>query len=250
MESNPTFSVIIPCYNEGQYIGLLLEDLVQKFLPEHVVVADCASWDTTVQVAKSYVGALPLTIVHSSGRSPAAARNTGAASIKDSPSSYLVFVDADMRVPSNFLSTADQILREHPEIDFITPTFASDGGSRLDTFIVRLINANSRRLINQQHKVAGIGGTMIVRRTLHEAIGGFQDIDQEDAAYVATIDKRRAKAYFMDDVVVTNSSRRAQKDGTLSLLLDFLPRGARTTKLIYTLSGKTPRQYGHYYEKS
>jgi len=85
-----------------------------------------------------------------------------------------------------------------------------------------------------------------VRQTCHNAVGGFPDTVREDTDYVKLLAENGAQAYFLGEVRVTNSSRRAKKDGMVSLLLDFLPQGTRGTRFIYRLFGKTPRKYGHY----
>ncbi|HEY4161131.1 MAG TPA: glycosyltransferase [Candidatus Saccharimonadales bacterium] len=243
------FSVVAPCFNEEAHIGNLLEDLRrQTELPQQVVVADCASDDNTVEVAKNFIHKLPLQIVRSPRRSPAAARNSGVAVVDCHPNDYLVFVDADMRLPTTFLADTRTVVQEHP-VDFITPAFLSDGKHLVDTLSIKSINARNRRIISQSNKVAGIGGVMVVRKAVHDKTGGFpENVAQDDMAYVDQLNKHRATAYFAGNIRVVNSSRRLQEEGTLRWLLGVLPEDAITTRAISRLLGHdvSKRAYGHY----
>src|SRR5437667_4047530 len=94
-------TVIIPCLNEERYLPLVLTDLShQKVAPAHIIIVDSKSADGTVAVAKSWSKRLPISVVTSPKRSPAYARNSGAAAAK---TDYLLFVDADMRLPKDFV---------------------------------------------------------------------------------------------------------------------------------------------------
>ena len=247
--AEPTFSVVIPCFNEAQHVGGLLADLQHQTEPPYaVVVGDCMSEDGTVQIAEQFKASLPLQIVQSAKRSPAAARNSATAALDCHPEDYLVFVDADERLPKTFLAQIRSVIREHP-VDFITPAFASDGQHWADTLAVRQVNATNRRTITRQHKVAGIGGAMIVRKSMHDKVGGFpEDVAQDDMGYVARLNAVGATAYYAGDITVINSSRRLRKEGTLRWLLGVLPEQSVVTRAISRIVRRdiTKRAYGHY----
>jgi len=247
--TSPDFSVVIPCFNEQASIGQLLGDLAQQTeRPAAIVVADCASEDATVQVAEQFTDRLPLRIVQSSGRSPAAARNSGVSVLDCRPKDYLVFVDADMRLPADFLERMKAVVLEHP-VNFITPEFRSDGKHRADTAAIRQINAYNNRIITRKRKVAGIGGTMIVRKFIHDSVGGFpEDVAQDDMAYVDRLNKAGATAYYATGIYAINSSRRLREEGMLQWLLGVVPEGTLVAKGLSRILGRnvTERAYGHY----
>ena len=93
----PRLSVVVPAYNEAQYLPRLLESLGEARRVSgpagevEFIVADNASTDATAEVAASY-GAR---VVRVERRAIAAARNGGAAA---AAAPVLCFVDADCRV--------------------------------------------------------------------------------------------------------------------------------------------------------
>ena len=102
---NDTLSVVIPVRNGARTIGEQLSALTcQDFVGEwEVVVADNGSTDNTKDVVASFIPALPtLRLVDASSWPGASyARNFGA---RCADGGYLLFVDADDRVTSCWLS--------------------------------------------------------------------------------------------------------------------------------------------------
>lgn len=97
----PTFSIIVPAYNEERYLPASLAAINQAaaFLgePVEVIVADNLSTDRTREVAREF-GAR---VVSVSIKCISAVRNGGAA---EATGKYLVFVDADNRISEDLLA--------------------------------------------------------------------------------------------------------------------------------------------------
>ncbi len=93
-----TLSVIIPAYNEEQYLPRTLEAIAEarRQYPCEVVVVDNDSTDRTAAIAAAF-GAR---VVRENVRNIATVRNTGAAA---ATGSVLVFVDADTEVGATTL---------------------------------------------------------------------------------------------------------------------------------------------------
>jgi hypothetical protein len=117
-------SFVIPARNEEALIGETLDAILASIaqavgvpraelrLPAtafEVVVADDGSEDATAAIVTTFADAAGVRLVRCTGRSCAAARNTGATA---SSGRVLCFVDADTTVP---LNTARRILEHHEE---------------------------------------------------------------------------------------------------------------------------------------
>lgn len=103
----PAVSIIIPAFNEADYLPLYMPTVVAAMLHwqdesgmvGEIIVVDNASTDTTAQVARN----LGVLVVEELTRSIACARNRGAA-VARAP--LLFFVDADVAVPPEAINVA------------------------------------------------------------------------------------------------------------------------------------------------
>jgi glycosyltransferase involved in cell wall biosynthesis len=99
-------SIIIPVYNEGKTVHLILDKIKQAALPnaiakEIIIVNDCST-DTTSQAIKEYISKNPeLTISffeHEKNRGKGAALHTG---IRKATGDYTIIQDADLEYDPN-----------------------------------------------------------------------------------------------------------------------------------------------------
>lgn len=211
-------TVIIPCLNEEAYLGGLLKNLnEQTKKPRAIVVADCDSTDKTRDIAKRFQTKIPIKVVKAPIKSAASARNAGAKAAK---TKYLLFVDADTRLPKDFIKA----LAAKKNIDFVSPHFVSDSWHPFDFFNVLAIDAWMMWLIYVRKRPIGIGPALLVKKSAHDAVGGFDDHVREfdDIAYSQKFGPEytfdfawKAKAVF--------SHRRAIRQGRLKTAMQQLP---------------------------
>jgi glycosyltransferase involved in cell wall biosynthesis len=242
-----TFSVIIPCYNEEKYVGRILDDLARQTTPpEEVIVADSRSTDRTIETAKRFQKHLPLSIAISKTRTPGAARNAGAEHAKGN---YLVFIDADMRIPPDTFERLDQAAKDQGA-DYMTPLFSTPGRHIVDQTAIWIINLDIRHGLSAKQHLPGIGGFMCVRRALHDSIGGFSLIPKEnDIEYLERLKRQNASYKVLDDLIVGTSNRRMIQDGRLLNTLYFIPHRSFVGRhLIYPVLKKLGKEkrYGAY----
>jgi len=223
MAATTSVSVVIPCYNEEHYVSALLDDLAtQTVRPRQVIVADCRSTDNTVTVAMRYAKKLPLTIATSDIRSPGAARNAGATV---ATGKYILFTDADNHLPPDTIErlyTAAQ--KEH--VEYISPLFTWPSRQRLQRRVTKGINRFIMSPATAKRIVPGIGGCMFVRRSVHEAVGGFDTdhMTEEDMYYLGKLKQYGASHLILKDLYIETSDRRFAVDGKLSIVLHFIPK--------------------------
>jgi glycosyltransferase involved in cell wall biosynthesis len=90
-------SVVVISKNSGQTIGECLESVARN-RPSEVIVVDGGSTDSTIEIAARYTER----IIHDGGRGKSHARNLGAEAAR---SDYVAYVDSDVVIPENALST-------------------------------------------------------------------------------------------------------------------------------------------------
>lgn len=106
----PKFSVIIPIYNAEKYLESCLDSLIQQNYTdfELILVNDC-SLDSSYSICKKYAkdNKNIILINQEKNLGVSAARNRG---IEIAKGSYILFVDSDDFVTSNYFETIDKII--------------------------------------------------------------------------------------------------------------------------------------------
>jgi glycosyltransferase involved in cell wall biosynthesis len=108
-------SVIIPCYNNGNYLSKAIESVLeQTYTNFEIIVIDDGSTDNTKEIAQNFN---EVKYVFQINQGPSAARNTG---IDQSKGKYLVFLDADDWLLPNALMINLNLLQASPELAFVS----------------------------------------------------------------------------------------------------------------------------------
>ncbi len=114
-------SIIIPSYNEEEYLPRLLDSLVlQKNKKFEVIVVDGESEDKTVKNITPYLEKLNMRILNSKIKNVSSQRNLG---IKNAKGEWLLILDADTVLPQNFISS---FIRQTKTKEFDIAIFRSD----------------------------------------------------------------------------------------------------------------------------
>ena len=98
-----TFAIIVPTYNEAADIGATCEALLALSPPaDEIIFVDGASTDATADIIRRYLARPSIRlIVEPAKHGIAAGRNAG---VRAAASDIVVFADADVQLPSDFLS--------------------------------------------------------------------------------------------------------------------------------------------------
>lgn len=144
--TQPTFSVIIPNYNNGATLARAIDSVLAQTEPAHeIIVIDDGSSDDSRAVAEGYGARVRYVYQNNAGVS--AARNYGA---RIATGSWLAFLDADdTYMPQRLARHADWLRRE-PDLDFL---FADqEYRSETGEFLQMAINASAfGRTLAQRH---------------------------------------------------------------------------------------------------
>ncbi|MCI5144593.1 MAG: glycosyltransferase family 2 protein [Candidatus Electrothrix sp. AR3] len=113
----PKISVVIPCYNHGQYIDEAVHSILQQTYTnfEIIIVNDGSTDSSTIKKLKNYDK--PQTVVfHIKNQGPSAARNFG---ISKSCGCYILVLDADDYFEPTFLQKAVEILEKKESVGIV-----------------------------------------------------------------------------------------------------------------------------------
>jgi glycosyltransferase involved in cell wall biosynthesis len=169
-------SVVIPCFNQGRYLGLAIESVLrQTHPPFELIVVDDGSNDDTTEVANRYRNS-QVCCISQQNQGPAAARNAGLALCR---ANFVLFLDADDLLLPTALELGVAHLLRRPDCAFVYGHH-------------RFINADGRVTKEFQpqnfegcyykgllhHNFIGMPGTVLYRRNILNQIGGFDPGDQ------------------------------------------------------------------------
>lgn len=220
MNKEPFFSVIIPCLNEEKSLPLLLKDLSNQTLQDfEVIIVDGNSKDKTIEKAKRYKKILPsLKIINSKIRNVSVQRNMGG---EEGIGKYLLFNDADNRLPKHFLEGVKYQQGVKPT-DMFTTWCLPDSKRRSDKVIATNLN-----LLTETGLLLGnpgaLGAMIGCKRKLFGKIGGFNPevAFAEDTEFIRQGYRKGYTFSILREPRYVYSLRRFRKIGSLKLLQKY-----------------------------
>jgi glycosyltransferase involved in cell wall biosynthesis len=223
-------SIVIPTLNEEKYLPRLLQSLEdQTWADFEIIVADAGSRDTTREQAAAY----GCQVVQ--GGRIAQGRNAGA---RQARGEFILFLDADVTVPSAFLEELLGKVRKKKLLvasGFITP----DSRKIFDRIMV--VTSNWWHFAIQCFYPHASGFYILARKSLHEEMGGFDEelFLTEDHDYVIRA-ARYGKFRYLWKPRVKFSVRRFDKEGRWHLIWKYL------VLEIYMIFKRVRREVVHY----
>ena len=204
----------MPCLNSEDTIATQLNALSNQNWsgPWEVIVSDGGSTDHTLKIVEQYKDRINnLHIVNASDRRGCAyARNVAA---KVATGEVLAFCDADDEVGKNWLSTLGMALLKY---DFVACRTDID---KLNTNWIKKTRLHFQKDRLIVHSFPSFfphaaGGTLGVKRWLHEAVGGFNEslLVLEDTDYCWRIQLKGIELHFVSNAVVHYRYRNTFRD--------------------------------------
>lgn len=217
----PFFSIIIPTLNEERHIGVLLEDLSkQKYQDYEVIIVDGHSTDKTVQIIEDWQQKLnKVSLVKAHKKGVCFQRNQGAETAKGK---YLVFLDADVRLYKQYLSSIHSCIKK-TSARFITTYQLPDIRNSLDMFLIQVANYTFEMLILINKQMAPEYNFIIDKR-IFDSVGGFDEKAVFAEAHELSIriwKKKRVKLHVIKKNLLKWSFRRLRRDGRLPVIYSY-----------------------------
>jgi glycosyltransferase involved in cell wall biosynthesis len=207
-------SIIIPTLNEERFLPSLLQDLKnQNYNKFEIIVCDANSNDKTVALAKAH----DCEVLVSNVRNISHQRNLGALKAK---SNILLFLDADTRLPQNFLEKSIEEF-EKRKLD-IAGFYIGTSSEKLLFKVAKYYGYVIFTVGNIFHPVA-VGAAILVRKEWHKKVGGFDGniFVGEDHYYARSIQKKGGKFGILKSTKIHFSVRRFEKYGFLRVFLEW-----------------------------
>lgn len=110
-------SVIMPCFNDGQYLLDAIKSVnINENTQVEIVIVDDGSTDEKTQQILKQVSHERIRVLHSDHAGPSAARNEG---IEHAYGDYILPLDADDKIESTYINKAVEILKENSRIGVV-----------------------------------------------------------------------------------------------------------------------------------
>jgi glycosyltransferase involved in cell wall biosynthesis len=117
--TEPLFSIVIPCYNQGAFLHEALASVVAQTLsPHEVIVIDDGSTDPYTIETIDHLCQAPIHLVRQANRGLAGARNSG---IREATGDWILPLDADDQLTPDALACFARAIAGEPEIDLWYP---------------------------------------------------------------------------------------------------------------------------------
>ncbi len=206
------FSIIIPTYNEEEYLPVLLDSIEeQDFSDYEIIVADANSEDKTREIAEEY-GCIIV-----DGGLPAVGRNNGA---KVAKGELLLFLDSDLQLTEDYLGNVLYEFRMERLGIAITQMLPMSNRVE-DKLYHDFANYFMISVENIKPHGAGCYG-IIAKKSLHDECGGFDEslTFGEDTDYIERLAKKEPFR-VLRNAKIGVSTRRLEEEGITTLIQQY-----------------------------
>lgn len=163
-------SVIIPCYQQGQYLEQAIESAYNQTLPVHeIIVVNDGSTDNTREIAERYMFKefplldSPVKVIHQVNKGLSSARNTG---VMNATGDYILPLDADDILAENAIEVITRKIIE-TNCDVIAPSFREFGLRNQDVILQQFNEVKDMISGNR------LGYFSAIRRSVLLEVGGY-----------------------------------------------------------------------------
>lgn len=206
-------SIVIPTLNEETTLPVILDCIRQQtYQPLEVLIADAGSTDRTEEIARQF-GALVIP-----GGLPGPGRNAGT---RKARGEWLLFLDADVTFQPDLLESLMKTIRQR-NLDCASCWFTPASKS-LPIRFIHEFSCYYFTFVTWLGLPHSIGGCLMVRKSVHDAIEGFDEtiLVAEDQDYVCRI--RKISSYvILREPRVMISTRRFETQGILKMCLKWI----------------------------
>ncbi|MCH5233043.1 MAG: glycosyltransferase [Muribaculaceae bacterium] len=208
--SQPSFSIIVPVYNRPAEIKELLESLINQSDNDfQVVIVEDGSSDTCRDICNEKSSSLNLKYFYKDNEGRSIARNYG---IDRADGKYLLFVDSDCLMPTDYIQSIKKSLEYSPADCFGGPDAAHESFSDIQKainfsmtsfFTTGGIRGGKRSLEKFTPRTFNMGFS----KEVYNKVGGFREMFSEDIDMSTRIKQAGFSVLLFPDVKVFHKRR-------------------------------------------
>ena len=216
MKKKPFFTIIIPTLNEELYLPLLLEDLSKQTYEDFEVIhVDGESEDKTTQVASKFKNKLNINSIQTDIRNVSHQRNLG---IEHATGTWIIFMDADNRLPSYFLDGIRYRLAKKPNTELFTTWVSIDNEKTLNQPIQKTINFGLEigKIVGKEWSFGALIGAKKSILSKEFWFDKNQKVGEDGLFVKKLIDTKHTFSIFRDPKYIY-SVRRLDSEGTIKM---------------------------------
>lgn len=157
-----TISIIIPSYNQQDFLATAIESALDQTVPSEVIVINDGSTDHSLEIARSFENR-GVKVIAQINKGLPSARNTG---IMNATGDYVLPLDADDILMENCVERILQVA-EQTNADIIAPSFRAFGINTGDAILVK------NPTIDVFKKGNSIGYCSAIKRSVLQEVGGY-----------------------------------------------------------------------------
>jgi len=216
MNNIPFFSIVIPTLNEEKFLPFLLEDLCrQSFTDFEVIHVDGDSEDNTIEEAYKFNKRIKIHSVSAKIKNVGFQRNIG---INKSKGKWIIFMDADNRLPDYFLDGIKYRLAKNINTDFFSTWIKVSGDTKRNQYIEKIFNfaAELNKSIGNE---TALGSMIGIKNEIAQKYK-FDDKQKvmEDYLFIKNLSKDGYVFNIFKDPKYIYSLRRIESNGLLNYI--------------------------------
>lgn len=154
-----TISIIIPCFNQAEYLSDAVQSALDQNVKCEVIVINDGSSDSSLEVANGF----PVKVIDQTNKGLPAARNTG---IMNATGDYILPLDADDIIVENCIEKILYVI-EQTDADIVAPSFKCFGINNGEVVLDKSLTLEMFKTANR------IGYFSAIRKEALLEVGGY-----------------------------------------------------------------------------
>lgn len=166
------FSIIIPCYNQGHFLGDALNSILdQEYENFEVIIINDGSTDNTIEIAiENSKKDARIILINKKNQGLSAARNAG---LKNASGDYILFLDADDWLNKGFFETYLNAITLYPDFDLFRCGYSYWSPDRSQKYHTHLPIHDGLIYPNVVTQNIGACHSILIRKSLADQLGDF-----------------------------------------------------------------------------